>query len=459
MTKKNTQSQKRSKTSKRQTINANAAGIDISASAEHFVAVDPEKTENCVRCFGHFTQDLYDMADWLTQYGIETVALESTGVYWMPVCQVLESRGIEVCLVNSKHVSNVPGRKSDVMDCQWLQYLHSVGLLNASFRPSAEIGAIRSIRRHRDTMVQTASSYVQRMQKALDQMNLKLHYVISDITGETGMKIIESILAGERDPRALAKLKNNRIKASEEKIAKALLGDYLPEHLFTLKQNLEGYCHCRNLINECDSQLEGMPVEIDSKINPQEHPLPEKSKRKGSKEPNFKLREEMYRVFGVDLTRVDGIGILVVYTIFSEIGTNLSAFPSEAQFVSWLGLCPGNKQSSGRILSTRTRTVKNPVSKALRMAAQSMHHARSALGEYYRRMRAKLGAPKAITATAAKLARILYKMITTKTAYDETQFARNQASYQKRRLLNLKRQASELGFKLVGIEPDATVVS
>jgi hypothetical protein len=236
MTKKNTQSKKRTKASKRQTINAHAAGIDISASAEHFVAVDPEKTDNCVRCFGHFTQALYDMADWLTELGIQTVALESTGVYWMPVCQVLESRGIEVCLVNSKHVSNVPGGKSDVMDCQWLEYLHSVGLLNASFRPPGQIGAIRSIRRHGDAIVRTASSYVQRMQKALDQMNLKLHYVISDITGEPGMNIIESILEGERDPRALARLKNNRIKASEEKIAKALLGDYLAQHLFTLRQ-------------------------------------------------------------------------------------------------------------------------------------------------------------------------------------------------------------------------------
>ena len=433
-------------------VNSHAAGIDIAASADHYVAVPSVKGQASVKHFGGFTDDLHLLADWLESCRIETVAMESTGVYWIPVFQVLEARGMKVHLVNSKHIKNVPGRKSDVMDCQWLQYLHSVGLLRGSFRPEAEICAARSVLRHRAELVQLAASHVQRMQKSLDQMNLKLHYVISDITGETGLRIIEAILGGRRDPAELAKLKSRRIKASESVLAKALRGEYLEEHIFTLDQSLSCYLNYIKMIEQCDERIARMLAAMDSKVDPQERPLPPKAKKKGSKEPDPTMRRELYRILGVDLTSIDGVSAQTAHTFLSEVGPDVSKFPSEGHFVSWLGLCPGSHSSAGKHLSRRTRKVANRLSTALRMCAQGLHHAKSALGDFYRRMRARLGAPKAITATASKIARIMYAMLKSHRPYDETIFARNEEVYQNKRRRNLRRQAKELGMELIDIQ-------
>ena len=354
---------------------------------------------------------------------------------------------------------NVPGRKTDVSDCQWLQYLHSVGLLRASFRPEACMCALRSIFRHRDSLVKASSSYVLRMQKSLDQMNLKLHCVISDITGVTGTLIINAILAGERDPHALAKLKNQLIRADEETIAKALDGNYLPEHLFTLKQSLASYTHCQTQIEECDKEIQKMLKEFDDQIDVKKYPLPPSNKGKKSRKPAPYMRQELYRKIGVDLTMIDGVSIQTAMSFLTEVGPDLSRFPSEKHFVSWLGLCAGNKKSSGKQLSSRSPKVENRFSIALRMAASTLKQAKSFLGEYYRRMKYRLGPPKAITATAAKLARIIYVMVKNKTVFDPSIFIAKQKQREKNRVKNLHKMAKELGFKVVAIQGPAEGVS
>ena len=404
-------------------FNPNAAGIDVGAT-ELYVAVPPDRTEKQVRCFGTFTEDLVALAEWLKSCNIRSVAMESTGVYWIPLFQILEDRGFEVCLVNARHVKNVPGRKTDVSDCQWLQYLHSVGLLRGSFRPAQEVCAVRSLIRHRDTMVKLVSVHVQHMQKALTQMNLQLHHVISDITGVTGLAIIEAILQGERDPDHLAEFRDRRIKASKETIAKSLVGDYRLEHLFTLQQSLKSYQHFQALITECDQKVKTLLSAFDSQVNPTEKPLP--SIAKPSAKKTVELRTELYRITGVDLTAIPGIQATTVHALFAEIGRDISKFASSKHFASWLGLCPDNRISGGRILSVQTKTVKNRAATALRMAAVSLFRSDTALGGFFRRMRAKLGTPKAITATAHKLARIIYHLLTTKTPYDQTCFARRE---------------------------------
>jgi transposase len=436
-------------------LNMKAAGIDIAASSDHYVAVSPECCPDNVRCFGHFTEDLHQLADWLLECGIETVAMESTGVYWIPIYQVLEARGLEIFLVNSRHIKNVPGRKSDVQDCQWLQYLHSVGLLRGSFRPKDEICALRSIQRHKDSLVKLASSHTLRMQKSLDQMNIKLHYVISDITGESGLKIIKAILDGERDPLLLAKLKNHLIRASETTIAKALVGDYRQEHLFTLRQSLSAYENYQILINECDEQMHKMMAKIDDNELHQ-HPLPKPTKGKRDLKPL--LRKEMYRLLGVDLTAINGISSQTAYAFYTEVGPNLDKFRTEKHFTSWLGLCPGKEETAGKIKSSKTRKVANRFSIKLRIAASTLHHAKSDMGQYFRRMKTKLGAPKAITATAAKIARIIYFMIKNKVPFDQTQFQKNEELFLQRRIKNLKRNAAELGLKLIENEEAVVVV-
>ena len=443
------------------TMNPNAAGIDIGAT-EIFVAVPPDRDQRPVRSFATFTEDLIVLADWLKTCGVKTVAMESTGVYWIPLFQILEARGFEVCLVNARHVKNVPGRKSDVSDCQWLQYLHAVGLLRASFRPPQAICAVRSILRHRDSMMKMAGSHVQHMQKAMTQMNLQLHNVISDLTGVTGLAIVDAILAGERNAAKLAALRDHRIKASLQTIAKSLVGDYRPEHLFTLRQALAAYRHYQQLMGECDTEIQKLLAEFDSQIDPIAHPLsaPKSSHRKPQRnEPRFDLRSELYRILGVDLTQVPGLNSITIHTVFSEIGMDLGKFPSGKHFASWLGLCPDNRISGGRILSVKTRDVKSRAAYALRLAAQSLHRSYSNLGEYFRRMRAKLGAPKAITATAHKLARIIYHLLTTRKSYDESVFAKNEELYQKRTEKKLRNQAAALGFSLVPLQPLTSPVS
>jgi transposase len=433
-------------------LNLNAAGIDIGAT-EIYVAVPGDRDPQPVRCFPTFTEDLHAAAAWLKACHIETVAMESTGVYWIPLFQILEARGFKVFLVNAHHVKNVPGRKSDVSDCQWLQYLHSVGLLRGSFRPEQAVCSVRSILRHRDTLVQMASSHVQHMQKALDQMNLQLHHVISDITGMTGIAILEAILAGERNPHTLAALRDRRIKASADTIAKSPVGDYRREHLFTLRQSLAAFRHYQELIADCDGEIAQSVEQFESKLDPPPaSPSPSKdgSKPKASK-PSFDLQTHLHRIFGVDLTQVPGINVLTAQTLLAEIGPDVSRFPSGPEFASWLGLCSDNRISGRKVLSVRTRKVKNRAATALRMAALSLHRSQSFLGHFYRRMRAKLGAPKAITATAHKLARILYHMVTTGHAYDETICAQNEVQNRQRMEARLRKQARDLGLQLVAL--------
>ena len=435
-------------------LNDDTAGVDIGATQIH-VAVPPDRDEQSVRCFATFTEDLHAIAAWLAACRVRSVAMESTGVYWIPLFQILESRGFEVCLVNARHVKNVPGRKSDVQDCQWLQYLHAVGLLRGSFRPPDQVCVVRSVLRHRDSLVRMASSHAQRMQKALNQMNLQLHHVISDITGVTGLAILDAILAGERAPNTLAQLRNPHIKASKELIAKSLVGDYRREHLFTLRQSLLSYRHYQHLMTECDAEVEQLLAQFDSRVDPKLTPPPPptaKHRKPRGNEPRFDLRAEMYRIAGIDLTQVPGLDSLSVYTAFAEIGTDLSRFPSAKHFASWIGLCPDNRISGGKVLSVRTRHVKHRLARALRLAAQSLLRSNSSLGAYFRRMRAKLGAPKAITATAHKLARIIYHLLTTRTPYDETALAVHDAAFTRRLESRLRRQARSLGYALVPVD-------
>jgi transposase len=430
-----------------------AAGIDVGAT-EVYVAVPGDRDPDPVRCFPTFTQDLYALADWLEQCRIQTVAMESTSVYWIPLFQILEARGLEVCLVNARHVKNVPGRKTDVSDCQWLQYLHSVGLLRSSFRPEQAVCAVRSLLRHRESLVQMAATHVHHMQKALDQMNLQLHHVISDLTGTTGLAIIGAVLDGERDPQVLAKLRNHRIKASEETIAKSLVGDYRPEHLFALRQSLAAYRSYQTLIADCERETQRYLEEIDSKNEPS--PTPAVQAEETSENASFNLRDQLERILGVDLTKVPGLGSLNVQMLVGEVGPDLTKFRSASAFASWLGLCPANDISGGAVLRTGTRKVNNRAAKLLRIAAQSLHRSQTPLGDFYRRMRAKLGAPKAITATAHKLARIIFHLITTGEDYDETTFAKQQARYRKHQEAKLHAQAKTLGFQLIPLEANLT---
>jgi transposase len=431
-----------------------AAGIDIGAT-EIYVAVPADRSNENVRSFATFTQDLYALADWLKQHSIKTVAMESTGVYWIPLFQILEERGFEVCLVNARHVKNVPGRRTDVSDCQWLQFLHSVGLLRTSYRPEQEVCAVRSLLRHRESLVQMAATHVNHMQKALDQMNLQLHHVISDITGQTGLAIVDAILAGQRDPQQLAKLRHERIKASEEIIAKSLVGDYRHEHLFTLRQSLAAYRSYQKFIEDCDGEIRQQLAKFGSSgaSEPPAADKAEEAPKTYSKKlsDDGLLRLELKRVFGVDLTKIPGIRTGIAQTLLGEIGPNFSKFRSASAFASWMGLCPDNEISGGKVLWVGTRKVKCRAATALRMAAQSLHHSKSALGDFYRRMRAKLGAPKAITAAAHRLSRIIFHLITTRQDFDDNKFAAARIRDQKRQEANLRAKAKSLGFQVTPI--------
>ena len=429
-------------------VQTDAAGIDIGAT-EIYVAVPPDRDAEPIRCFESFTPDLMALADWLQTCRIRTVAMESTGVFWIPLFQILEDRGFEVCLVNARHVKNVPGRKTDVLDCQWLQYLHSVGLLHASFRPQQAVCALRALLRHGDSLVQMSSRHIQHVQKALSQMNVQLHHVISDITGATGLAILDAILGGERNPNALAKLRDRHIKASAETVAKSLVGDYRPEHLFTLRQSLAAYRYCQQLIHDCDREIERQLEDFDSKADPPRMRSPRKSSARRQAEEN--LAHEHGRILGVDLTAVPGISSPTVQVLLAEIGPDWSKLRSASAFASWLGLCPHNAISGGQVLSSRTRKVNSRAATALRLGAQALHHSQSYLGEYYRRMRAKLGAPKAIVAAAHKLARILYHLITTRQPYEESVFAALEIKSKHRAQARLEAQARAFGFRLAPI--------
>ena len=433
-------------------LHPDAAGIDIGAS-ELFVAVPADRDSDSVRSFPTFTRDLNELADWLEACDIRTVAMESTSVYWIPVYQILEDRGFEVCLVNAQYVKNVPGRKSDVSDCQWIQYLHSVGLLRASFRPPGEICAIRSLWRHRTSLIQMAAEHTQHIQKALDQMNLQVHRVLSDITGVSGMRILDAIVEGQRDPVELAGLCHVRVKSSPGTVAKSLEGDYQREHVFTLRQSLSGLRYYQQLIQEVDEEIGRHVGGLKSKV-PEGAALPERTKKtpyqRHHYEPTtFDLRAELYRVFGVDLTDVPGISAVTAQTVLSELGTDVTQFPNASAFASWLGLCPERRITGGKVLSTRSRRVRNNLAIALRMGASSLHHADNYLGEFYRRLSRRLGKPQAITATAHKIARILFHLLRTREPYNESVFHRHEQQNQRRIEARLRKHAARLGFQLV----------
>jgi transposase len=431
-------------------MHADAAGVDVGAE-EVFVAVPADRATEPVRSFGTFTRDLCEMADWLQACRVRTVAMESTGVFWIPLFQILETRGFEVFLVNAQHVKNVPGRKSDVSDCQWIQYLHSVGLLKASFRPPDEICVIRSLWRHRESLIQMAAEHTMHMQKALSQMNLQLHHVLSDITGVSGQAILDAILAGERNTTKLASLCNWRVRSPRETVAKSLEGDYRREHLFTLRQSLVGFRFYRKLIGEVDVELEMYMRQLPRAEGVPEQMPPRTKKciyQKANNEPAFDLKAELFRIAGVDLTDVPGISAITAHTIVMEIGPDLSRFRNASAFASWLGLCPDKKVSGGKVLYTGSRKVKNRAAIALRLGAHCLYHAKNYLGEFYRKMKWRLGAPEAVTATAHKLARIVYHMLTTREPYCESVFVHYDQQANLRAEGRLRAQAAKFGFRL-----------
>ena len=441
-------------------LNPDAAGLDIGAS-EHYVAVPPERDEQPVRRFGAFTEDLHKLAQWLVRCKVRTVAMESTGVYWIPLYQILEDYGFAVKLVNARHVKHVPGRKSDVQDCQWLQQLESFGLLSGSFRPEARICILRSYMRQRQMLISNASRYVQQRQKALTQMNLKLHQVISDLSGQTGMRIVRAILQGERDRLKLAALKDHRVKSSLERIAKSLEGDYRAEHLFALRQAVELFDYYQKKIAECDQAILEEMQSLETRAAPDSVP-PTPLKRKARSRHNeipFDSQAELYRIMGVDLTRIDGLNEATGQLILSELGLDLcKKWPTEAQFCSWLGLCPNNEISGGKVLRRGTRKVINRVANALRMCAQSLLNSKSALGAYARRMRAKRDSKIAISATAHKLARLIYRTLKYGQEYSDIGQAQYEAKYRANALKSLQKRARQLGVQLIDLHPPTVVV-
>jgi len=478
-------------------LRPDAGGIDCGAEA-HYVSVPPDRVaagQPSVRCFSAFTEGLDALVDWLKVCRVNTVAMESTGIYWIPLYQKLEAAAIEVYLVNARHVRHVPGRKSDVQDPQWLRQLHRFGLLNASFRPEDLVCRIRSLHRHRDNLVSASGSEIQHMQKALQQMNLHLHHVVSDITGETGLRIIDAMLAGQHDPKELVKLRDRRCSKSTPKQMQAgLVGDYRAEHLFVLKQSLEAHRFYEARIGECDCEIEPLLQELAKKVEAasarlkldqpesREASTPEvqppvmtklkrelreeekarqeakaaKRKRKPkANEPRIELTGLLERICGVDLTQVVGLNVATVLLIVSEIGVDMSKWRNAKAFCSWLGLCPANKISGGKVLDSRTRQVVNRVADALRLASQSVGRTDTCLGIFYRRKKAHLGAPKATTATARKLACLIYHLLKTKKAYQEPDPALYQQRLHKSALNKLQRQAAALGYTLLPTTPVA----
>jgi len=436
-------------------MNPNAAGIDI-GSREHYVAVPPDRDAKPVRTFGCTTPDLHEMARWLKACRVDTVAMESTGVYWIPVAQVLEQHGLKVVLVDARHLKNVPGRKSDVLDCQWLQELHLYGLLSGAFRPEPPIQVLRSYWRQREGVVASCAQQIHLMHKALEQMNVQLHKALSDVTGTSGMAMLRAIVAGERDAATLARMRDWRVKRTEVEMIKALTGNYRSEHVFALKQALAAYDFHQGQLAELDVEIERCMRTFDTKADPATLSPAQTRRPRRKNQPHFDLRRELHRVTGVDLTRIDGIAALTAQTVISEIGVDVNAFPTSKHFASWLTLCPNNQVTGGKVRSRHILGSANRVAHALRVAAQSLHHSRSALGACFRRMRARLGAPKAITATAHKLAVRIYHMLRYGEAYVDQGEEIYEAQQRERLTRSLKKRAKELGLEL--LDPATGVV-
>lgn len=434
-----------------------AAGIDI-GSRFHVVAVPPEMSSESVQTFQAFTSDLHRMADWLIELGIKTVAMESTGVYWVPVFEILEDRGLHVILVNAREVRTVPGRKTDVNDAQWLQRLHACGLLRASFRPGRDIAALRAYLRLRERHLDYAAAHIQHMQKALTFMNMQLQNVVSDITGATGMKIIRAIVAGERDPAKLAQLRDVRCHASLETIEASLRGNDQPEHIFALTQALALYDFYQARIDECDKEIERALAELNKEKSLPEQPLPKI--RRQTRQPNavnFDVRASLYQLIGADLTQIHGIGPYLALRLISECGTDLSRWPTAKHFTSWLRLSPGNKKSGGKVLSAHTGKTTNRVTAHLRLAAVTVGRTNTALGAFYRRLAARIGKSKAVTATARKIAVLFYNAVRYGMSYVDPGADRYEKEYRERVVKNLHRKAAEFGFTLQPTEREDCV--
>jgi transposase len=438
-------------------VHFNAAGIDI-GNASHYVAIAPNLDDKPVRQFSCFTEDLRRLAEWLVGKGIRTVAMQSTGVYWIPLYDILEEHGLEVFLVNAKHTKNLPGRKTDVQESQWLLKLHTYGLLTNSFRPTAEFVKMRTYWRLRQEHVGEVSTTVQRMQKALTEMNVQLANVISDITGVSGMAIIRAVLAGERDPHRLASLCDVRIRASAEQVAKSLEGNWRPDLIFTLAQQIRTYDHYQQQIDLCDQELQLHVSRLTTADSNRKSTVAQpsfakqrakKSKRPKGNSPSFNLSQELQRIAGVDLTLIDGVDVMTAQTIISEVGLDMNRWKTEAHFASWMGLCPDNRISGGVILRKGTRHVPNRAALALRMAASTLIKCQSYLGAQYRRLRTRLGAPKAITAMAHKLARIVYRMLKYRDGYIDKGTDFYEQKYREQQILAVKKRAAKLGLQIV----------
>jgi transposase len=419
----------------------NAAGIDVGASS-HWVAVPAHVTKKSVREFGAMTDDLHAMADWLLECGVDTVALESTGVYWIPLYEVLEQKGLKVWLVDARQMKYVPGRKSDVLDCQWIQKLMSLGFLRAAFRPDAEVLVLRAVERQRELLITEQGSWVQRMQKSLVQMNIQLTEVLSDVMGMTGQAIIRAIVSGERDPQTLAQYRNGRVKASADEIARALTGNWREEHLFVLQQSLAMYDDIAGHLAECETKLQALLKDLGQK----QVDLGQAPRAGSTLRTEYDDRQILANWAGVDLTRIDGLGLTAATKILTEIGIDLSRFASVKHFCSWLGLCPGTKISGGKVLSAKTKRSSNRVRQALKLAAMSLSHSKSALGAFYRRLCGRMDKPSANTAVAHKLARMVYFMMTRGEAFVDQGQQRYEEQQLQRSVAALKRRAKDLGF-------------
>jgi len=431
-----------------QVIHPRAAGIDV-GSKFHVVAVSAEYDPDPVRKFNSFTTDLHRLADWLKAVGVTTIAMESTGVYWIPVFEILESRGFDVILVNAREAKRVPGRKTDIKDAQWLQQLHQYGLLSASFRPGEKIASLRSYLRHRERLTEYAAAHIQHMQKALMQMNLQLQHVVSDITGDTGMRIIRAIIEGERSAAKLASYRDPHCKQSEKTISAALTGNYRPEHVFSLKQAVALYDFYQKQIKECDQEIEKALAALNSDKTAPSEPLPKARRTKKQKnEPGVPIREMLYTLTGVDSTQINGIGPYTTLRLVAECGTDMAKWPTSKHFTSWLTLSPGNKISGGKVLSSRTRRTKNRATTLLRIAAVNIGKTQTALGAFYRRLAARVGKAKAVTATARKLAVLFYTLMRYGKAYVEPGADYYERQYRERVLLALSRKAAALGYRL-----------
>lgn len=441
-----------------------AAGVDLGSTLVT-AALPPSRPGVTVRTFATFTPDLQALVAWFQENGIRTVAMEATSVYWIPLYTMFEDAGIDICLVNARHLKNVPGRKTDVADAQWLQQLHAVGLLHASFHPPVAIRVVRTLWRQRDALVREAARQVQLMHKALDQMNLHVHHVLSDLMGESGSRMVTAILAGERNAATLAKLRDHRVKATEATLIKALTGDYRAEYLLCLQQAHETFGHFQNQIAACDRHIEAALAKLDAVVHTPP-PAPagvangkkDKTARKGTNQPAFDVRTHLYRVCGVDLTAVPGINVGVAATLVAEVGPKLIGFKTSKHFCSWLRVAPDPRVSGGQMIGGKVPRGSPRAARAFRLAAYSLHSSHSPLGDVFRRFRAKLGAPAAITALAHKLARIVYHMLTTRDPYDEAKVAATTEHYLVRVEASLRKRARSLGYQIIPIQTPINAV-